>query len=200
MSTDRSELVGVALDEWRLRDVERDWQAVVASASAEAPARTRRMLWRGHSWRWRILVAAAVVLVMAAPAIAAVSGALSWPWSHRPGAQLVATVPGTTLRLNSHGALLVRTSRGVRFLSPAPARQKRRFAWQLTTDARIASAQIVLGRAAAVELCSPCSDERSGTFNLAGSRALDVLNGHARLRVRNDDRTLTSPIQLKRLR
>ena len=153
------------------------------------------------SWRWRIALAAAV-LVVAAPAIAAIRGGLPWPWpwSHGPGAQLVASVSGTSLRLNSHGALLVRTSRGVRFLSPVPAKQKRRFVWQLESKSRIASAKIALGPGSYVTLCSPCRDGESGRFTLAGPRALAVLNGRATLRVRSDGRTLTTPIQLKRLR
>lgn len=194
MSRDRIELVDAALEEWRLRDVERDWQAVVASVAT--PAGKQRV--RRRDWRWRFALAAAA-LVVAAPAIGAVSGGLSWPWSHGPAAQLVAAVPGTSLRLKSHGALLMRTSRGVRFLSPVPARQ-RRFVWRLTTGSRIASAEIVLGRGRHVSLCSPCREGESGRFTLAGSRALDVLNGRATFRVRSDGRITSSPIQLKRLR
>jgi len=203
MSKDRNELVVAALNEWRLSDVERDWHAVVAGVGGVTAPQKRRILGvagrRRYSWRWRVAVAA-LVLVVATPAIGAISGAFSWPWTHRPGAQLVASVPGGSLQLNSHGGLVVRTSRGIRFLSPVPTRQKRRFVWQLATDARVASAEILLGRGPAVELCAPCSDGESGRFTLGGSRALDVLNGRATLRVRSEGRTATSSIQLKRLR
>jgi hypothetical protein len=203
---ERSELFVGSLGKWRLRNVDRDWEDVVSRATAAASSPTGRLggpLGLQRSRRWRIVVVA-VALAVAAPAIAAAfSDVFSWPSSHRPGARLVASVPslpGTSLRLDSHGALVVRTSHGIRFLSPVSARQKRRFAWQLATESRIAVAEIVLRDAPAVELCSPCSNGRGGTFTLAGSRALDVLNGRAKLRVRSDGRTTTSPIRLSRLR
>jgi hypothetical protein len=203
--SERSEMVAAALDGWRLRDVERDWQDVVSrTMTARSPRmqRLRGLLGR-RPYRWRIALAIAAVLVLAVPAIGAVSGAISWPWSHRLGAQLVASVPsvpGTTLRLHSHGALVVRSGGGIRFLSPEPARQRRRFAWQLVTRSQIASAEILLRAGPAVELCSPCTDGESGKFNLSGSRALDVLNGRANLRIRSGDHVTTSPIRLHRLR
>ena len=204
MSRDRSELVDAALEQWRVRNVERDWQAVLARAGAEPAPLEQRVVGVSRlpvSWRWR-LAGAVVVLAVAAPAFAAVSGVVPWPWKHMPGAELVATVPslpGTSLSFESHGALVVRTSHGVRFMSPVRARQQRRFVWQLTTHARIDSTEILLPRGRGVELCSPCSDGQSGRITLAGARALDVLNGHARLRIESRGRTTTSPIELRRL-
>jgi hypothetical protein len=192
MSNEQSGLVSAALDEWRLHDIERDWDAVRSRASA-ARSRVPR----------RRIAFVAVGLAVAAPAIAAVGNPLSWPWSHRPGAELVASVPslpGTALRLDSHGALVVRTSRGVRFLSPAPTRQRRRFVWQLTAGTPIAGAEIVLPRKSSIELCSPCADGENGKFTVAGSRALDILNGQAKLRLRTGNGSTTSPIHLQRLR
>jgi hypothetical protein len=206
MSHEWNESVSTALDEWQLRNIERDWDAVVSRAQAvRPPAQTqgaRSLLARRRSYTRRIALVA-VGLAVATPAIAAVSGSLSWPWSHTPGAELVASVPsppGTSLRLDSHGALVVRTSHGIRFLSPAPAKQQRRFSWRLAAQSRIAKAEVVLGRGPAVELCSPCTEGESGTFTLTGSRALDVLNGHAKVRVRTGNQTTTAPIRLKRLR
>lgn len=206
MIEDRNMFVGVALDSWRLRDVGRDWQDVLARAAAADPAarfeRVRDMV----GWRWprrRLIALVAVGLAIAAPAIAAVSGSVSWPWARQPGAQLVASVPslpGTSMRLRSHGGLITRTSRGIRFASRKATRQRRRFAWQLATKTRISSAAIVVPGSPSVELCSPCTDGESGAFTLAGTRALDLLNGRAELRVRSGDHTTSSPIRLNRLR
>lgn len=198
-----SDLLVAALDEWRLSNVERDWDAVVEQASGGP----RRYAWSARGmfgqWRYRKRIAlVTVALAVAAPAIAGVSASLSWPWSQRPGTQLVAAVPSlpkTSLRLRSHGAPIARTSNGIRFVGRAAVRQ-RRFAWQLTTDARIVTASIVLADGHEVRLCSPCKDGVSGAFTLSGPRALDVLNGRSSLRVRSNDRTTTSPVELKRLR
>jgi hypothetical protein len=205
MSRGRSEFVDAALEQWRLRNVERDWQAVLARAGVDTACRQQLFVGASRfrmSWRWR-LAAAVLVLAAAAPAIAAVSGVVSWPWKHMPGAELVAAVPslpGTSLRFESHGALIVRTSHGIRFLSPTRARQQRRFVWQLTTRARIDWVEILLAHGRVAKLCSPCSDGQSGRITLAGARALDVLNGRATLKIEGGGRTTTSPIRLRQLR
>lgn len=204
MTEDRNDLLVAALDEWRLSNVERDWDAVVDQAIAACPRRRARSALGilGQRRYLKRIAFVAVALAVAAPAIAAVSGALSWPWSHRPGTQLVATVPslpGTSLRIHSHGAPIARTRSGILFVGRAAVRQ-RRFAWQLATEARIGAASIVLPDGHEVRLCSPCKDGVGGAFTLSGSRALDILNGRSILRVRSNDHTTTSPVELKRLR
>jgi hypothetical protein len=202
MSRQREQFVDVALEEWRMRGVRRDWEVVLRGATLPPPGPARR--------RARRALPAAVVatglVILAAPALAVIAGTADWPWAARslPGVELVASVrtaDGTaTVRLMSRGGLVYRTGKDSKpkVLAPVAAKRRRGFAWELRNEGgKVRSAAIVTG-AATVPLCAPCGSHVSGGFTLAGARALALLNGGARLRAQIGQQTRLAHIRLRR--
>ena len=206
MSRQREQFVDVALDEWRMSDVPRDWAAVLDGATMRPAGRGRRRApARLHARRALPLAAVATGLVIiAAPALAVIAGSADWPWSRRhPGVSLTAsatTSDGTaTLRLTSRGALVYRTGEGSKpkVLAPVAAKRRRGFAWELRNEGgKVLSAAVVTG-AATVRLCAPCGTHEAGVFTLAGARALALLNGEAQLRAQIGQQTRFAQIRLQ---
>jgi hypothetical protein len=207
MSRQREQFVDVALEEWRVSGVRRDWGAVLAGAGVPPASCARRAAPARLRARRGLLVALVVtgLVAIAAPALAVITGSAQWPWSpHHPGVSLAASVSASggsaTVHVSARGGLLYRTTKGAKLkvLAPVLAKRRRIFAWELRSQGgKVTAAAIVTG-AATVRLCAPCGAREAGAFTLAGARALALLNGGARLRVQIEGQTLSARIHLPR--